>query len=135
MPKAQPVYRWLYLSRLAPGQSHDAVAAILRVSRKHNANLGIGGALVFDGERFAQLLEGPRPVVMDMASRIALDARHTDLCVLYEGESTSPMACIEWRAGYAEGTTLDGLMPSSAGAPSQGPLQRFMAMLASCDLV
>ena len=69
-------YRFLYVSRLVDGQSAGVVPQIMKRSRQHNLGRGIRGALIFDGLRFAQLLEGAETEVRPLAVRILRDPRH-----------------------------------------------------------
>lgn len=76
----------LYVSKsLIAARDTDAVIAdILVRSRKWNAEVGLTGALIFTGTRFAQLLEGDRASVHDILEKIRLDPRHTDMFVFDE---------------------------------------------------
>ena len=88
-PSASDVYRIVYVSRCAlrPGRfgSPEAISDILTSSRRNNAAIGITGALAFNGEYFAQVLEGERDVVVDLMQRVERDARHSDVLVVDEG--------------------------------------------------
>lgn len=63
MTDATPIYRLLYASRLAPPHTFNIFKSIIVAARTNNSANEITGALVFDGERFCQLLEGPQPGV------------------------------------------------------------------------
>jgi blue light- and temperature-responsive anti-repressor len=80
------LYRLVYTSRnLLTGAEEvraAAVAEILATSQKNNARVGVSGALLFNGGSFAQVLEGPRPVVERTFERIQRDPRHSDVNVL-----------------------------------------------------
>ena len=52
-------------------------------ARKFNQAHGITGLMVFDGERFVHLLEGPRDAVFALLEKIRLDPRHTDMKTLH----------------------------------------------------
>ena len=80
----------LYVSKLTPGVTFEAVQRIVHVSRQRNSILGIRGALVFDSRRFGQLLVGPQVAVATLASRITQDARHTAMCWLLEDRERVP---------------------------------------------
>ena len=75
----------LYCSRLAADQSPGVVGAIVAQARRRNAERGITGLLVFDGQHFCQHLEGPRQVVTQLMSRIDDDPRHVQIRVVYDG--------------------------------------------------
>ena len=78
----------LYCSELAPGQSPGVVGTIVSQARARNAEHGITGLLVFDGQRFCQHLEGPRGVVTRLMNRIGEDPRHERIRVVYDGTLT-----------------------------------------------
>jgi hypothetical protein len=80
-----------YLSRLATGASPVCVAEIVRASRKRNTAHGINSLLVFDGWRFCQYIEGANAAVGELADRIRTDARHTDVKMLYQGPTSTPL--------------------------------------------
>ncbi|RZL93192.1 MAG: BLUF domain-containing protein [Variovorax sp.] len=75
----------LYCSQLAAGQSPRVVGSIVSQARTRNAEHGITGLLVFDGQRFCQHLEGPRSLVVGLMSRISEDPRHEQIRVVYDG--------------------------------------------------
>jgi hypothetical protein len=53
--------------------------AIVKCAHSRNADLGITGALVFTGEKFAQALEGPQQAVAELMDSIIKDQRHRDV--------------------------------------------------------
>ncbi len=120
---------FVYTSRLAPGVDFDVVPSILEVSRARNRDLGITGVLVFDGERFAQWLEGPPAHVLALAARIEVDPRHVDMQVLHTGvRSAAERLASTWRAGYADAAELDSLQGGDAS------LVQFLALIPEFDL-
>lgn len=74
--------RLLYASRVAPSVDGDALAAIVRQSKRYNAEHGITGVLCCSGGLFMQVLEGGRAAVNRLYARIAADARHSDVELL-----------------------------------------------------
>lgn len=79
------LYQVLYVSTLCLDQPLAVVAAIAYRARAANAQRHITSAMVFDGERFCQLLEGDRRHVLSLADRITNDSRHRDVEVLHHG--------------------------------------------------
>lgn len=71
----------LYVSRstLSPEAAPGAVQALVATSRARNPCAGLTGALLFTGEHFAQVLEGPPAAVDDLMARVARDPRHTEI--------------------------------------------------------
>jgi hypothetical protein len=127
------VYRLLYLSHLAPGRDFSVVAQILHVSRERNQQLGISGVLVFDGARFCQLIEGPRPQVVSLAQRIQADPRHTGYRVLFENEDGSGRLLPRWRTGYCEPDDLDVFEDDDELAAARA-LEAFIQRVPGWDL-
>jgi blue light- and temperature-responsive anti-repressor len=58
------------------------VMNILETSRSRNAEAGVTGALMFNEQRFVQILEGERSAVEETFERIQCDARHTAIAVI-----------------------------------------------------
>lgn len=121
---------FVYTSRLAPGHGATTVASILEVSRTRNRERGLSGVLVFDGERFAQWLEGPPEQVLALAARLEVDPRHVEMRVLHTGiRAAADRLSLTWRAGYAEPADLDALEQSGDAA-----LACFLALAPNFDL-
>jgi hypothetical protein len=55
---------------------------ILEASRSRNAEAGVTGALMFNEQRFVQVLEGRQDAVEETFARIMRDPRHTAITVL-----------------------------------------------------
>ena len=91
---------FLYTSKLSPKSDPTAVANITRDARGRNALDGISGVLVFDGECFAQFVEGPAPAVTALHERIARDKRHVDVLTLWHGAVDGTRRFPNWRLGY-----------------------------------
>jgi len=83
------IYRVIYFSDslLPPLQSggEKEIEAILEASRRRNRTLGLTGALTFNEDHFAQVLEGRRREVGEIFARIAGDPRHRNILVIEEG--------------------------------------------------
>ena len=79
-------YRIVYCSRnRITGSSQEIAAeidAILSVSRRNNAASNVTGALLFNGEAFAQVLEGPQDAVDVAYAKLRFDARHSNVLLL-----------------------------------------------------
>ncbi|KQO70982.1 BLUF domain-containing protein [Methylobacterium sp. Leaf89] len=80
------LYRLVYASKnllqVPDAEASHAVAQILETSQRNNAEVGVTGALMFNGGAFAQVLEGPRQGVERTFERIQRDQRHGDVTVL-----------------------------------------------------
>lgn len=119
----------LYVSKLAPGVTFEAVQRIVHVSRQRNALLGIRGALVFDSTRFGQLLVGRPVAVATLASRITQDVRHTAVCWLHAGPALPLAAVTDWRSGYCGTTDLDAVLGAAERAGGEAAVQAFLDLV------
>lgn len=115
-PAADLLRHILYVSHLAPECNATVVPRILQTARRHNAAHGITGLLVFDGQMFCQLLEGPASEVAPLMDRIRQDTRHVRLQTLYEGEPAA-RHFEAFSMGYAQAEDED---PLHALAQHQG---------------
>jgi Sensors of blue-light using FAD len=132
-PGGSALRHWIYVSQLASQVPSTAVAAILKVSRERNHALGITGALIFDGERFAQWLEGSPAAVRSLIARIDADPRHAGIDVLYEGPFHGPRLAAQWLAGFAEPAVIDAwLEPQAPRGPAM--VAAFSNALRDCDM-
>jgi hypothetical protein len=75
------VSRLIYASERNAAVPLD-IAELMGKSRSHNARAGLTGFLIFDGEYFAQAIEGTRSAVTDTYNRIAQDSRHQKLHIV-----------------------------------------------------
>ena len=66
------LYEVLYVSVLAPGVPVSAVAAIAGHARAANAQRGVTGLLVFDGNCFCQQLEGMQKNVLSAMVQVSV---------------------------------------------------------------
>jgi hypothetical protein len=62
--------------------SSAELARLLAVSRARNEKLGVTGALLFNENRFYQILEGDEDDVRAIYASIERDVRHTDVVLL-----------------------------------------------------
>ncbi|WP_390346597.1 BLUF domain-containing protein [Variovorax boronicumulans] len=100
--------------------------------RARNAEDGISGLLVFDGQCFCQHFEGPREAVQGLMARLQRDPRHVALVVVHEG----PLAERRY-TGFAMGLAeCEGPDPISALQTLRGEaaLAHFLALRASFDI-
>jgi hypothetical protein len=104
------IYRLFYVSSAAPQFiSGIEIDRILEVSQKRNSQLGLTGALYFDGANFAQVLEGPLPALEQTYERISRDMRHQDLKVL-EMSMAARRHFSDWAMAQVKPTDLTKLM-------------------------
>ena len=88
---ANDLYRIVYCSRNlidehSTSTTHDSeLERILNASRVNNRSVEVTGALLFNREFFAQVLEGPRTSVETTFERIQRDRRHGEVTVVENG--------------------------------------------------
>lgn len=127
------LYEVLYLSRLAPDAAIGEIGPIVRGARVRNALRGVTGTLVFDGQRFCQLLEGAEEVVRPLMQRIAADPRHVQVNVLHQRVHAGARRFPGWSLGYAlarEPGSLDALR----GVAGQSAVEQLHEILPRCEL-
>ena len=78
------LHRCVYVSsaRLDPLHQDAQIEQIVDYAKIANAAMKVTGTLIFDGSRFAQLLEGPEIEATGLARRIAIDPRHEHVVFL-----------------------------------------------------
>ncbi|MEY4563214.1 MAG: hypothetical protein RLZZ618_2491 [Pseudomonadota bacterium] len=121
----------LLVSQLTDTSDASVYAAIVRGARRRNVARGITGALVFDGERFCQLVEGSEDAISLLFPRIASDGRHGRLDVLASG--VGPRHFSEWHSGYCNHDDLDVFVGPQAMS-GHAALAHFLALVQRCDL-
>lgn len=72
----------IYASHLNPNYSKSFLEALLKNAQIHNSSLEVTGILIFDGQNFMQLLEGPSESVDAIYSMICKDIRHQQIIEL-----------------------------------------------------
>jgi len=109
-------------SLIEPASCAAAVEQIVAEARPCNATLGVTGALLFAGNRFAQTIEGPEAVVDALMARIERDPRHLVRAVVKRHRIDE--RCFQaWSMAYsgdsvfvsqAVARALSGTLPSSS---------------------
>lgn len=74
---------------------------ILRTARYNNAALGVTGALLFDPNYFAQVLEGERSRVSHLFCRICRDERH-DAVTVVEAKIIEARTFYKWSMAFVK---------------------------------
>lgn len=89
----------VYTSTAAAPFRETALTHLLDQARSLNGSREVTGMLLYRGERFIQVLEGPADVVRRLATTIGRDPRHCDMRVLVE-ESIPARRFADWTMGY-----------------------------------
>lgn len=130
MARSENTFQLLYVSRLAPACTWEVVKEVAAAARRNNPAHGITGALLFDGERFCQLLEGDEPAVRRLMDNITTDPRHTDVKPLFAGPSPSGPSTQRWVSGYCDAEAFD----RAPGPAEATALDWFASVLCSADM-
>ncbi len=100
---ADELFRLIYVSRCAikgdDATFERAIAEILSTARQYNKRDQLTGALLFNRQVFAQVLEGPQQAIEDTFERIQCDPRHTDTTVL-SFQAIDERCFAQWSMGY-----------------------------------
>lgn len=98
------LFRLIYYSKnaIAAGQqsAYREIKEILKKSTDNNKADNVTGALLFNQNFFAQVLEGDRKAVTQTFCRIACDKRHSDIVIL-EGKPVTERIFLDWSMAFA----------------------------------
>ena len=72
----------IYRSRLTHALDPSLLAELVKEANIRNAELQVTGVLLFNGDQFLQVLEGPAEGVNAIFNRISRDSRHSDIVEL-----------------------------------------------------
>ncbi len=97
------IWRWIYVSQsmIGGGSANAAVADVLEASARRNAALGVTGALVRGGGRFAQFLEGSEESILHLKECISRDPRHAHVTTIEYGGGHRARQFANWSLAYA----------------------------------
>lgn len=126
-------FQLLFVSRLAAGCTWEVMKEVVAAARRNNPTLGITGALLFDGERFCQLIEGEEPAVRTLMDTILRDPRHTDVKPLFAGRSPNGRITQRWVSGYCDAHELEAL-ETAPGPDENTARDGFLSVLRSADM-
>lgn len=82
------MYRLTYVSTAHNRVSSSDLQDILEAAIRNNAAAKVTGILLYNGENFMQVLEGPEKSVLEIFERICTDARHGHVVTILEESST-----------------------------------------------
>jgi hypothetical protein len=133
-----PCASLLYTSELTSRSSAKDVAAITRVSRINNRRDRITGLLVFDGDCFAQLVQGPSAMIDRLMARLLVDPRHQEIDVLLHESNPAAPQFPDWQLGFFSfDRRRDGLGDLRCLRESRGTdaLKQFLDLVPSLELL
>jgi len=115
------LFRFIYTSTACAPFGEAELLHLRLTGENQNDRHGVTGLLVFDGLRFAQLIEGPEAGLSHIIDRITRDPRHEQILVRYRGPTAERQF-----AGWALKARW-----KSAGAPSDNFIGEVQAAVAS----
>lgn len=125
----------LYVSDLAPDVRAAEVGTIVKQARANNQRHGLTGLLVFDGARFAQLVQGPADPVHELARRLGqAEPRHTRMEILLLAPLDGPLLFSEWRMGYLHLDEDSSGIEALRGQHGSAALAAFRGLVSELDL-
>ena len=89
--------------------------------------------MLFDGERFCQLLEGPEAEVVALMRSISSDPRHAAVRVIFQGQTQAGRTSRHWLSGYCDAAELEAF-DSIVGVPHEAALAAFLLVLKGADV-
>lgn len=117
----------LHVSELDRNTDFVAVQQIIRQSRLRHTELGIRGALLFDGERIGQLIVGPQAAVAEVMGRIQQEPRFRGVRRLHTATSAATWAMLTtWSSGYCGTADLDEVVSCDDGGAA---VQAFLKLV------
>ncbi len=126
---APTLVRCLYVSRRVDEATDPRhIDEILQASRARNAQCDITGGLIYTGEFFFQVLEGPAAATAQVMQSINADRRHSHVTPLIF-ETTKERRFDRWAMGYADLPSAVALIEPLFKAPDDEHAHHAMAVL------
>lgn len=100
---------------------------ILSVAKRDNVRDNITGFLVYDSERFFQILEGSRESVSACYAKIGQDVRHGELETLID-EPISQRTFDQWSMGFVNAVNLEEYLTLRRSLHSDTPSSVYDTM-------
>ncbi|MBD9402372.1 BLUF domain-containing protein [Comamonas sp. CMM02] len=127
----QELQCFMYHSELAPTAELSCVADIVKTARDFNQLHAITGVLIFDGQRFAQYIEGEAQAIDFLIGQLARDPRHINFTPQHNGPRTDKRWFPSWSMAYVllESTDPLGEMSCLCGASALEKLQELLPEL------
>lgn len=129
----ETLFQILFVSQVAPDSDFGVVKQIVVRARQRNPRRGISGALLFDGERFCELIEGAEADARALLHSITQDPRHIDVTVLFAGPALAGRVVPCWVSGYCDASEIDAFSGLS-GLRDQAALDAFISVLKGADV-
>ncbi len=99
----------IYTSMIGADASPSCIGDVLRTATSFNRANDITGLLLFDGERFCQLIEGETDGVVALTNRIERDPRHHDFRIVQQVQREGGRRFPNWNFAWV--TKIAGELP------------------------
>lgn len=115
----------------AAGRGASVVAHLMQASRVSAEGTQVTGALLYDGERLVQLMDGPPATVLGQAQFWCQlpELSHARVVAVCSPPCTTPV--LHWQTGYVEAGQLDAAIEE---ADPLGCVLAFVQALAQADV-
>jgi hypothetical protein len=116
-----------YVSEPAQEMSFLGLMRLLYRSYLRNTSAGVTGALIFENNRFGQVIEGPKAQIEDLWERIQKDTRHKNIRLL-ESKPVEHRSFSKWTMVFQGSEEVAKKLPEIAMAvedvnfPTEHPL-------------
>jgi len=88
------MYELVYQSVSVANMTAGELTRMVTAARKFNETQNISGVLIFDGEKFLQILEGEKSCIEEVYGKIKNDKRHKNVNTMWRGKiSTRTFGC------------------------------------------
>lgn len=114
-----------YSSQMSEVFDGTVLDDVLTVSQLNNERRGVTGALVIDGDRIVQVLEGAPEVLDPLYDLISRDPRHRDLTVLLR-RSVETRQFPNWSMAW--------ILEPLGSSPDETPAETLDMMAASLEI-
>ena len=108
-----------YVSEPAQEMSFLGLMRLLYHSYLRNASAGVTGALIFENNRFGQVIEGPRAQIEDLWGKIQKDTRHKNIH-LVESKPIKQRSFSKWTMVFQGSEEVAKKLPEIAVAVEAG---------------
>jgi len=105
----------IYVSEPAQEMSFLGLMRLLYHSYLRNMSAGVTGALIFENNRFGQVIEGPRTQIEDLWEKIQKDTRHKNIR-LVESRPIEHRSFSKWTMVFQDSEEVSKKLPEIAGA-------------------
>jgi Sensors of blue-light using FAD len=100
------MFNLVFSSQAYRTMSHYDLFLLLTQSRKNNQRLNITGVLLYNCDRFIQLIEGEKDVVLQLFSKIKTDIRHKDITLVL-AHDIKERRFLDWSMGFSEADEVE----------------------------